>query len=320
MPMAGYVAKRVAEALLTLLGVAVLVFIAIRLLPGGYAEMVLGNQIEPEAKAYLEQRYGTDKPPVEQFAAWLSALAHGNLGLSMVTQRPVADEFLRRAPATVELALLAAAIAVAVGIPLGILSGLGDASPAWRTLGRLIGAVGASMPEFVLGTILLTVASSWAMGFTQGGFVSLFADPAANLRAMALPAASLSVFGIALILRTTRDSVKRVTTEAYITTAVARGEARGGIVRHHVLRNAAIPVLTVTSTFVGYLLGGAVVAEVLFSIPGVGLYVYNALVNRDYGVVQAGVLMAACVFIVVNMLADIGYALLDPRIGARSGT
>lgn len=318
MLLAGYIAKRSAEALLTLLGVGILIFIAIRLLPGGYAELVLGNQIEPEAKAYLEQKYGGNKPVLEQFVAWAFALAQGNLGLSVVTQRPIADEFLRRAPATIELALLSAALAIAVGIPLGILSGLGDASRAWRTAGRLIGAFGASMPEFVLGTILLAFASSWSMGFTQVGFVGPFEDLEVNLRAMALPAASLSVFGIALILRTTRDSVKRVTTDAHITTAVARGEPRAGIVRHHVLRNASIPVVTVTSTFVGYLLGGAVVAEVLFSIPGVGLYVYNALLNRDYGVVQAGVLLAACVFVLVNMLADIAYALLDPRIGARA--
>ncbi|HZH27400.1 MAG TPA: ABC transporter permease [Azospirillaceae bacterium] len=319
MRLAGYIGMRLAEALLTLLGIAVLVFIAIRLLPGGYAELVLGNQIEPEARAYLNAKYGLDKPMLEQFWAWLSATAQGNLGTSVVTQRSISDEFLRRAPATIELAALATVIAVLVGIPLGVVSGLGDASPAWRTGGRLIGAVGASLPEFVLGTILLTVASSWSMGFTQNGFVGLLQDPAANLRAMALPAASLSVFGIALILRTTRDAVRRTTTEPYIITAVARGDPPRRIIRSHILRNASIPVVTVSSTFVGSLLGGAVVAEVLFSIPGVGLYVFNALGNRDFGVVQAGVLMAAAIFVTINMLADIAYAVIDPRIGSRIG-
>ncbi len=316
----GYIARRFAEALLTLFGIAVLIFIAIRLLPGGYAELVLGNQMEPEARAYLNQQYGLDKPWLVEFRAWFSAILGGNLGTSVVTRGPIIDEILRRAPATIELALLAALIAMGVGIPLGVVSGLGDASPGWRFGGRIIGAIGASLPEFVLGTILLTVATSWSLGFTQRGFVSIFEDPSANLAAMALPAASLSVFGIALILRTTQDAVKRVTTEAYITTAVARGDTPWQIVRNHILRNASIPVVTVSSTFVGHLLGGAVVAEVLFSIPGVGLYVFNALNNRDYGVVQAGVMLAAVIFVAINMLADVAYALIDPRVGNRVGT
>jgi peptide/nickel transport system permease protein len=320
MRLTAYIARRVAGALLTLLGVAVLIYIAIRLLPGGYAELVLGNQLEPEARDYLNQKYGLHKPPLEQFWAWFTSVARGNLGVSLVTQRSIGDEFLRRAPATIELALLATVMALIVGIPLGVLSGLSDTSRFWRTTGRLLGAIGASLPEFVLGTILLYVASSWSLGFTQRGFVSLFEDPIANLQAMALPAASLSVFGVALILRTTRDSVKRVTTEPYITTAVARGDPPGRIIRQHVLRNAAIPVLTVGSTFMGYLLGGAVVAEVLFSIPGVGLYVFNALGNRDYGVVQAGVMLAAVIFVLINTLGDVLYAVLDPRIGSRAGS
>jgi len=319
MRLTAYIARRWAEAMLTLLGVAVLIFLAIRLLPGGYAELVLGNQMEPEARDYLNQKYGLNKPIFEQFWAWISSVARGNLGVSLVTQRPIADEFLRRAPATLELALLATGMALLVGIPLGVLSGLGDTSPFWRMTGRIIGAVGASLPEFVLGTILLYLASSWSMGFTQRGFVSLFDDPITNLGAMALPAASLSVFGIALILRTTRDAVKRVTTEAYITTAVARGDPPSRIIRQHILRNASIPVLTVSSTFIGHLLGGAVVAEFLFSIPGVGLYVFNALGNRDYGVVQAGVMLAAVIFVAINTFADMAYAVLDPRIGGRVG-
>ena len=319
MRLTAYIARRWAEAMLTLLGVAVLIFLAIRLLPGGYAELVLGNQMEPEARDYLNQKYGLNKPIFEQFWAWITSVARGNLGVSLVTQRSIADEFVRRAPATLELALLATGMALLVGIPLGVLSGLGDTSPFWRMTGRITGAIGASLPEFVLGTILLYLASSWSMGFTQRGFVSLFEDPLTNLGAMALPAASLSVFGIALILRTTRDAVKRVTTEAYITTAVARGDPPNRIIRQHILRNASIPVLTVSSTFIGHLLGGAVVAEVLFSIPGVGLYVFNALGNRDYGVVQAGVMLAAVIFVAINTLADMAYAVLDPRIGGRVG-
>lgn len=314
-----YILARGGEAALTLLGVSVLIFIAIRLLPGSFAELVLGNQIEPETLAYFNEHYGLNRPWLEEYFAWLRAVVQGNLGNSLVSSAPIADEFLRRAPVTIELAVLATLVALMVGLPLGVISGLGDASPRWRVSGRLIGAVAASLPEFVIGTILLTTASAWAMGFGRHGYVSLFSDPATNLHAMLLPAASLSVFGVALILRTTRDAVARVTTEAYITTAVARGDPPLQIVRNHVVRNAAIPVITVASTFIGSLLSGALVVEVMFSLPGVGLYIYNGLGNRDYAVVQAGVLLAAMIFVVINMLADILFALIDPRFGNRAG-
>jgi peptide/nickel transport system permease protein len=147
-----------------------------------------------------------------------------------------------------------------------------------------------------------------------GGYVPFSEDPGRNLLVMVLPVVTLSIFGISLILRTTRDSVQRTLTEGHIVAAIARGETPWGIVRHHVLRNAAIPILTVAATYVGFLLGGALIVEVLFSIPGVGLYTYNALFNLDYGVVEAGVLLSATVFVVINTLCDIAYALLDPRI------
>jgi peptide/nickel transport system permease protein len=319
MRLASYILKRVAESLLTLFGVSILIFIAIRLLPGGFAEIVLGNQIDPAAREFLNQRYGLDKSLLDQFLEWISAVLRGNLGVSLATHRSIADEFLRRAPLTLELALLSTFIALAAGIPIGIVAGLGDTSPVLRNAGRAMGALGASLPEFVLGTILLATVSSWSMGFTERGYVSLFEDPLTNLRALALPALSLSVFGIALILRTTRDAVRRVTTEPYITTAVARGDRPWRIIRHHVLRNASIPVITVSSTFIGHLLGGAVVAEVLFSLPGVGLYVFNALGNRDYGVVQAGVMLAAVIFVSINTFADLAYAVIDPRVGGQVG-
>ena len=187
-------------------------------------------------------------------------------------------------------------------------------------LGRLVGALGASVPEFVLGSALIFVFSRWSLGLKVGGFVALAQDPWANLKSVVLPTASLSVFGIALILRTTRDAVLRVLTEGHILAAVARGETPWRIVRHHVLRNASIPIVTVTATYFGFLLGGAVIAEILFSIPGVGYYIYSSLEGRDYAVVQAGVLLASFAFVSLNMLADLAYALIDPRIGATRAT
>ena len=311
-----FLVPRFGLAMVTMAGVALLVFVALRLLPGGYADVLLGPYATPEARALIGARYGLDQPVTVQFGKWLGALLQGDFGASMVTRKPVIDEFLRRAPVTAELATLTLALALPIGGLLGVRSAVAAAGGRRGSFGRLVGALGASVPEFVLGSVLIFVFSHWSLGLRVGGFTPLAQDVASNLRSMALPVASLSVFGIALILRTTRDAVLRVLTEGHILAAVARGETPSHIVRHHVLRNAAIPVVTVTATYFGYLLGGAVIAEILFSVPGVGYYIYSSLEGRDYAVVQAGVLLAAFAFVSLNMLADVAYALIDPRIGA----
>jgi peptide/nickel transport system permease protein len=314
-----YFLPKFAVAAITLLGVSALVFLSLRLIPGGYADVLLGPFVTPEARAMIAARYGLDQPLALQYLSWLGALMQGDLGISMVTRGPVLDEFLRRAPVTLELALIAMVFALAAGLPLGILAGVVGPDHKGGLIARLIGALGASVPEFVLGSLLIFVFSVWSLWFKVGGYVGPLEDPVGNLRTMLLPAFTLSIFGIALVLRTTRDAVLRVMTEGYITTALARGETPRDIVRLHVLRNAAIPVVTVAITYFGFLLGGAVVVEVLFSIPGIGFYIYSGLENRDYAIVQAGVLLAAAVFVTINMLADILYALIDPRIGSGRG-
>jgi peptide/nickel transport system permease protein len=312
-----FLVPRIAVAAITMFGVALLVFIALRLLPGGFADVLLGPFATPEARAIIAAQYGLDASIPVQFFKWLAALLHGDFGISMVNRRPVIDELLRRAPVTAEIAVLTLGLALLVGLPLGIASGIAASGSKQARAGRLVGALGASVPEFVLGSALIFVFSRWSLGLRVGGFVPLAEDPWGNLRSVLLPVASLSVFGIALILRTARDAVLRVTTEGHVLAAVARGETPLRIVRHHVLRNAAIPIVTVTATYFGFLLGGAVIAEILFSIPGVGYYVFSSLEGRDYAVVQAGVLLASFAFVSLSMLADVAYALLDPRIGAR---
>ncbi len=314
MRLIGYLLPRIAIALVTTLGVSILVFLALRFIPGGYADILLGPFVTPEARAAIAQRYGLDQPIVFQFAHWLLSLLQGDFGVSMVTRKPVIDEFLRRAPVTLELAMIALFVALALGVPLGIASGV--AGRARGGYARVVGAIGASVPDVVLGSALIFVFSVWSLWFRVGGYVPFSEDPIENLRVMLLPGLTLSVFGVALILRTTRDAVMQVMTEGHITTAVARGERPRDIIRLHVLRNAAIPVVTVVTTYFGFLLSGAVVVEVLFSIPGIGLYTFNGLLNRDYAIVQAGVLIAALVFISINMLSDILYAAIDPRVGA----
>jgi len=312
-----FLLPRALAALVTLLGAALLTFVALRLVPGGYAEVLLGPFATPEARALIGAKYGLDEPITVQFGRWLLALAHGDFGLSLVTRKPVIDELLRRLPVTAELASLTLGVVLAVGLPIGIWSGVADSGAATRSrVGRLVGALGASVPEFVLGSALIYAFSRWSLGLKVGGFVPLAVDPWRNLQTLALPTLSLAVFGIALVVRTTRDAVLRTLTDGHILASVGRGLAPAAIVRHHVLRNAAIPVVTVTATYFGFLLGGAVIAEVLFSVPGVGYYVFSSLEGRDYGVVQAGVLLAAAVFVGLNMLADVAYALIDPRIGS----
>lgn len=311
-----YLLPRVAAALITLLGVSVLVFLALRLIPGGYADILLGPFVTPEAREEISQRYGLDQPVAVQYGRWLIALLQGDFGVSMVTQKPVIHEFLRRAPVTLELAFIALGLALLVGLPLGVASGIRRAGRKGLDAARVVGAIGASVPDFVIGSVLIFIFSVWSLWFRVGGYVPFTEDPVGNLRTMLLPGLTLALFGIALVLRTTRDAVLRVMTEGYITAAVARGERPGAIIRLHVLRNAAIPVVTVVTTYFGFLLGGAVVVEVLFSIPGFGLYTFNGLLNRDYAIVQAGVLLAAVVFVLINMTADFLYAVIDPRVGS----
>jgi peptide/nickel transport system permease protein len=311
-----YALAKLASAAGTMFGAAVLVFVTLRFIPGGYADMLLGPFATPEARAAIEQRFGLDRPAPEQFLQWLWALLHGDFGVSLVTQQSIIDEFLRRAPVTLELAALALGFALLVGLPLGVASGASPAGSKLTTVARLLGAFGVSVPDFVLGSALIFLFSVWPLWLKVGGFVPLMENPILNLRTMILPAATLGLFGAGLILRTTRDAVLRVMTEPYIAAAVARGETPARIVRLHVLRNAAIPVTTVVTTYFGFLLSGAVVVEVLFSIPGIGLYAYNGLGNRDFAIVQAGVLLAAGVFVTINMAADLLYVVIDPRLSA----
>jgi len=312
-----FLIPRLLVAALTIFGVSLLVFISLRLIPGEYADIILGPFVSPEMRAMLSSKYGLNDPIVIQFFKWFGALLTGDFGVSMATNKPVLDEMLRRAPVTAQLACMTLILAVGIGFPLGLRSGLSASAKAGRgSGGRLVGAMGASVPDFVIGSALIFIFSKWSLGLKVGGYVPLSEGVFENLKTMVLPTISLSVFGIALILRTTRDSVLRTMTEGHILAAIGRGEPPARIVQHHVVKNAAIPIVTVVATYFGFLLGGTVIAEVLFSIPGIGYYIFSSLEERDYAVVQAGVMLAAFVFVFLNMLADLTYALLDPRIGS----
>jgi peptide/nickel transport system permease protein len=308
-----YFAGRLATGMGTLLVVSIVVFAGIHLIPGSYAQVVLPPEAPPAVRAHLEEEFGLDQTLPVQYLKWLENVASGNLGESLDAGYPVSQVLERRVPVTVELALLALLIAVVVGLPLALLAGM-SRSRLGRGGSRLGGAIAMSTPDFVTGSLLLYVFSRWALGLRVGDYVPFFDDPIENLRGMLLPALTLSVFGIALIIRSGRDAVASVLSDPHVTAAIARGETLPHIVRHHVLRNAAVPILTVVAVYAGYLLGGAVVAESLFTLPGLGQGALLAITGRDYPVVLGVVLVGAAAFIAINMLADISYGLIDPRV------
>ncbi|MEU3270955.1 ABC transporter permease [Saccharomonospora sp. NPDC006951] len=309
--------RKMFSAVLTLFLVSILIFAASRLMPGGFAEVVLGPFASPEQKAEVAAKYGLDESIPVQYWLWLTTALTGDFGISMISGEPVTAEFGLRLPVTAQLALSGVAAAILIGVPLGVLTAIrAGGRRGGGALGRLVSGLGVSVPEFVLGSIVVFLFSRYALGLTVGGYVPFGDDPGGNLQSMLLPSAVLSVFVIAVTARTTRDAVLNVMVEPYITASVARGESPGFIVVRHVLRNAAIPVITVLTTITAYLLGGAVIIEYLFNLPGVGTYLVQAVGRRDYAVVQAGVLLAACVFIVMSMLTDAVAGVLDPRFGA----
>lgn len=307
-------ARRVFSAVVTLLLISLLIFAASRLMPGGFAEVVLGPFASDAEKAAVSAKYGLDQGILTQYWLWLTAALDGDFGISMITREPVTTEFGLRLPVTAELTLLGMGAAILLGVPLGVWTAVRAGNKG--ALGRLASGFGVSVPEFVLGSIVVFLFSRYALGLTVGQYVPLTQDPGRNLQTMILPAAVLSVFVIAVTARTTRDAVLNVLVEPYIAAAVARGESPRVIIRRHVLRNASIPVITVLGTVTAYLLGGAVIIEYLFNLPGIGSYIVQAVGRRDYAVVQAGVLLAAVVFVVMTTLTDAVAGVLDPRFGA----
>jgi peptide/nickel transport system permease protein len=310
---ARYLVGRLLTGVGTLLVVTLLVFGAVHLLPGSYADVLAGPFAPPATKARIANEYGLNRPLPIQYVDWLKHVATGDFGSSLATGVPVSQILSQRFPVTGELALLAVVFALLVGVPAALLSGLARRR-ATRETSRFAGAVAMSTPDFVLGSIFVYLFSRYGVGLSIGGYVPFSQDPIQNLSAMVLPALTLSVFGIALVVRIGRDSVTGVLSSPHVTAAIGRGESMRYIVRRHVIRNAAIPVVTVLATYVGYLMGGAIVVETLFSLPGLGQAALDAVKNRDYAIIQGVVLAGGTAFIALNMLADASYSLLDPRV------
>jgi peptide/nickel transport system permease protein len=314
--MSGYLAKRLLGAIPTLVGVSLLTFLFIRLIPGDAIAARLGTStaLTPEQLASLRAYFGLDQPLFVQYWTWLTSLLRGDAGFSIRTGRPVFVEIFERLPATLELAAAAALIAIAIGVPLGLLSAVRSRSRL-DVLVRIGGLIGLSLPSFWLGTLIIVFFSIYLRWFPNtGGYVDFVRDPLANLTLLLFPSVTLGLALAAATMRMTRSAMADVLSADYVRTARAKGLAPNLVLRRHVLKNGLIVVVTLLGIQVGQLLGGAVVVEEIFSVPGVGRMLLNAIVQRDYALVQGAVLVIAILFVAVNIVVDLLYGYLDPRI------
>lgn len=313
-----YIARRVLLAIPTLIMVSLLIFALMRIVPGDAAllkvyggEDILGD---PEAYDAARQQLGLDRSYPVQYLDWIwRMLCCGDMGVSFWTKRPVAEEIVARLPVTVELAVLAMIVAVLIGIPAGVVSATYADRPI-DYFARLAATIGLAIPNFWLGTMLVVFLGFW-LGYSPPlGFVPFFQDPWKNLQQMYLPALTLGTAFAAASMRMCRTQMLEVLRQDYIVTARAKGLHEQAVVLRHALRNALIPVVTVTGLQLAVLLGGAVVVESVFTLPGLGTSTVLAINLRDYPQIQANALFIATLLIIANLLTDIVYAWIDPRI------
>jgi peptide/nickel transport system permease protein len=291
------------------------VFLLIHMLPGNAIQMFLGTQVDmtPAQMAELRRLFGVDKPLPAQYVDWLGRVLRGDFGVSLRTSRPVLPDILARLPVSVELTVLALAIALLISIPVGIAAALARGTVSDAAI-RIAGLVGLSIPNFWLATMLLLSLSDITPVASVGVYVGFWSHPIENLTVMALPAISLGMALAAVIMRFVRSSLLEVLGQEYIRTARSKGLRERRVVNRHALRNALIPVITIVGFQAGYLLGGTVVIEEVFALPGMGRFALDAISQRDYPVVQGVVLVIACLFVLANLAVDLVYALVDPRV------
>jgi peptide/nickel transport system permease protein len=311
--MARYLASRLAGMVIVMLLVAILVFFITRLAPGDPAAVMLGEQATAADIAQLRASYGLDKPLPLQFAYWLGELARGNLGQSIFLQRPVTQALVERAEPTFFLTLFAMSIAMLIGIPCGIIAAVWRNSLVDQAFSGFA-MLGASIPSFWLGLILMQIFAVGLGWFPVAGYGDPGVPLSDRLHHLVLPAIVLGVVNSALILRFSRASMLDVLGEDHIRTARAKGVSERRVVLHHALRNALIPVVTVLGLTFALLIGGAIVTETVFGLPGIGNLVVSAVLRRDYPVIQGALLVIAGLYVLINLLIDLLYLAIDPRV------
>jgi peptide/nickel transport system permease protein len=300
---------------LTLVGLTVLIFLMLRLIPGTVVEQMIGADaiVSPAMVAELKRFFGLDQPWWLQYARWIGELVHGNLGTSWRTGKPVVALILERLPVTLELTALAVGFAMVLGIPAGIVSAT-RRDQTIDNVTRVGTLLGLSIPVFWQGTMLILFFSVYLRWMPPVVWVDFFTDPKRNLTIMVLPALCLGTASAANIARTTRSCMLDVLRSEFIRTASAKGLASRAVVLKHALKNALIPIVTVAGLQIGILLGGTVVVEEVFTLPGIGRLVLWSIYQRDYPLTQSTILFIAVLFMTINLAVDVLYGYLDPRI------
>ena len=308
-----FLVHRAAISVVTLFVISLIVFTGVRMIPGDPARVMGGTESDEAGLAEIRAKYGLDDPIVLQYLRWVRLAASGDLGESIRTRESVVRTVARKLPITIELAVLTILGVALIGIPLGVVASV-SRSVRVRTLVQIVGVLGLSMPTFWIAILLIIGASSLFGWLPALIYVSPLADPWVNLQQMFLPVLSLSLGLSAVVARMTRSSMLEVLGQDFIRVARAKGLSRKAVLLRHALRNALIPIVTVLGLQTGFLLGGVVITEQIFGLPGLGWTLLNGVYQRDYPVVQGTVMVFAVTFVLINLVVDLLYTYLDPRI------
>jgi peptide/nickel transport system permease protein len=312
-PMARFLARRVGYSFVVLIGVLVVVFALVHLVPGDPVRIALGTRFTPQAYDALRSASGLDRPIVEQFFGYVTSAARGDLGVSFRNGDPVAGILLERLPATVSLALVGMVVALLIALPAGVWSALREGRVS-DVIIRVTSQFGVSVPDFWMGILLIALFSTTLGWLPTSGYRPLFSDPAGWLSHIVLPGLTVGLVAGAILTRYVRSAVLDVAAMGYVRTARSKGLSPSVVTFRHTVRNALVPILTITGIQLATILGGVIVVEVVFAWPGLGRLVYNAVAARDYPVIQGAVLLIAVLFLLINLIVDLLYAVIDPRI------
>ena len=311
-----YLVQRLLAFIPTLFGISIIVFLVMHLIPGDAISAMIGTtfKLTDAQAAALRQYFGLDKSLPEQYWLWLTAALRGDFGLSVRSGQPVLREILERFPLTLELALLAMVIALVIGIPIGVIAAVKRDS-ILDIAGRIFALVGLALPNFWMGTLIILVLSvGFRLSPNSGDYTDFLQDPVTNLKQLIFPAITLGFAFSASVMRTTRSSLLEELRQDYARTARGKGLRENAVILGHCLKNALIPVITIVGLETGYLFGGAIIVEEVFALPGIGRLLLNGISQRDYAVVQGTITFIAFNFVLINLLADMAYAFVNPRI------
>ena len=316
--MVEFLVRRAFISMITLLIISLIVFTGVRMIPGDPARVLAGTDADAAGLEEIREKYGLNDSVPVQYLRWLGLALRGDLGESIRTRSPVVGTVAIKLPITIELAALSLLVAVAIAIPAGVFAAV-RRNTTWDVLASAVSLCGVSIPNFWLGIMLILLVSVRLGWLPASGFVPLVEDPIGNLKRMLMPALVLGSGLAGVLMRQTRNAMIEVLSANYVRTARAKGLAQPAVVLRHALRNGLIPVVTILGLQMGALMGGAVVTESIFVLPGFGRLIVEAVFTRDYPVVQGVVLLTASSYVLINLLVDVSYTVLNPRIRGRGG-